>query len=161
MSNSVVSDFPQHGHDHQRCLEDAIAYAVSACAARGVRLTKLREQVLRLIWSSHEPVKAYDLLERLRACHRGAAPPTVYRALDFLLQEGLIHRIESLNAYIGCADPRLPHTGQFLICRGCNDVAELNDPDISAVIGRKTRALGFRLDHQTIELAGLCPKCLD
>jgi Fur family transcriptional regulator, zinc uptake regulator len=157
--SSVVSNFRHEGHDHGRCLEDAVAYAATACERRGVRLTALREQVLRLVWGNHEPIKAYDLLERLRERHQGAAPPTVYRALEFLLREGLIHRLESLNAYVGCGDPSRPHAGQFLICRDCNSVAELNDADISALIGRKAGELGFRLAHQTIELSGVCPQC--
>ncbi|RFA31043.1 Fur family transcriptional regulator [Alkalilimnicola ehrlichii] len=159
VSKTVVTAFQSAGHDHQRCLEDALAYAAETCARRGVRLTRLREQVLRLVWGNHEPVKAYDLLESLRRDHEGAAPPTVYRALDFLLKEGLIHRIESLNAYIGCGDPSSPHTGQFLICRKCNSVAELNDPEIGELIASKTKQIGFKMDHQTIELSGICPKC--
>lgn len=160
MSATIVSNFMSPGHDHSRCLEEAVAYAAKVCTDRGVRLTALRETVLRLIWSRHEPVKAYELLERLRDHHRSAAPPTVYRALDFLLQEGLIHRIESLNAYVGCGDPRSEHSGQFLICQACSDVAELNDPEIGTVLASKASALGFRLERPTIELSGLCPKCV-
>lgn len=158
-SNTVVTAFKREGHDHARCLEDALAFAARTCSRRGVRLTPLREQVLRLVWGSHRPVKAYDLLESLRREHAGAAPPTVYRALEFLLREGLIHRIESLNAYVGCGDPSRPHTGQFLICRVCGAVAELNDDEISGLIGRKAEQQGFTMDHQVIELTGLCPKC--
>lgn len=160
MSAQVVTPFRDHAHDHASCVDDALAQAELNCARRGVRLTRIRRRVLELIWRRHEPVKAYDLLDQLRDEHRSAAPPTVYRALDFLLAEGLIHRIESLNAYVGCGDPSHPHRGQFLICQRCNAVAELNDSDISNLLGGKARQMGFRVNWQTIEINGICPSCL-
>jgi len=159
MSRQVVTPFRNRHHDHGQCVDDALAQADSNCASRGVRLTRIRRRVLELIWRRHEPMKAYDLLDLLREEHRSAAPPTVYRALDFLLAEGLIHRIESLNAYIGCGDPSHPHLGQFLICQRCNAVAELNDSDINSLLHEKTREMGFRVNWQTIEINGTCPAC--
>ena len=159
MTKSVVTPFRQQDHDHDHCVDEALAQAEHNCLRRGVRLTKIRRRVLELIWRRHEPVKAYDLLDRLKAEHRSAAPPTVYRALDFLLVEGLIHRIESLNAYVGCGDPSHPHLGQFLICQHCNAVAELNDPDINTLLKRKSQQLGFQVNWQTIEINGVCPEC--
>ena len=91
------------------------------------------------------------MLEALRRSHAGAAPPTVYRALDFLIEHGLIHRIESLNAYVGCPRPERPHVSQFLICGGCGATAELDDPAIAAVL-RRAAKLGFLVEQQTIEL---------
>lgn len=155
----VVSPFRGRRHDHDRCLADALAAAEQICRQRGVRLTPLRRRVLALVWESHRPAKAYDLLSALRDEHDGAAPPTVYRALEFLRAEGLIHRIESLNAFVGCGDPNRNHAGQFLICRGCHAVAELSDPRVSAMLTERAAELGFRMTTQTIELEGLCPAC--
>ncbi len=159
MNDSVVTPFRHHNHDHALCVDDALAQAEANCRRRGVRLTPIRRRVLELIWRRHEPVKAYDLLDSLKNDHRSAAPPTVYRALDFLLAEGLIHRIESLNAYVGCGDPGNPHVGQFLICKHCNAVAELNDPDIRQLLVSKAEKLGFEVNWQTIEINGVCPQC--
>lgn len=156
---TVVSPFRRQDHDHGHCVVTALAAADALCAERGVRLTPLRRRVLELVWQSHSPVKAYDLLDRLRDGSQRAAPPTVYRALEFLLHEGFIHRLESLNAFVGCGDPRHTHAGQFLICRRCQAVAELSDPEITRLIAERADALGFRLGAQTIELDGICPAC--
>src|SRR5882724_8224269 len=96
-------------HDHQHCIDDALVRAATICAQSGGRLTPLRRRVLELVWHSHAPVGAYDILDALRRDGRPAAPPTAYRALEFLLGHGLIHRIESLNAFVGCAQPERPH----------------------------------------------------
>ena len=157
-TRQVLTPFKPADHRHSRCLSDALAKAESSCARRGLRLTPLRRRVLELVWSSHEPVKAYDILETLGAGARRAAPPTVYRALDFLKAQGLVHRIESLNAYVGCGEPGHGHT-QFLICMHCGAVAELDDRDIGGLIASKAARLGFRADHQTIEIQGLCRTC--
>ena len=94
---------PAHAHDHKHCVEDALAAAERLCAAKDLRFTPLRRRVLELVWSSHKPVGAYALLDKLRNEDLGSAPPTVYRALDFLIENGLIHRIERMNAFIGCS----------------------------------------------------------
>ena len=155
----VVSPFRPSPHAHEACIDDALGAAEALCARRAIRLTPLRRRVLELVWSGHEPVRAYDILDRLREERRGAAPPTVYRALEFLLANGLIHRIESLNAFVGCGAPRDDHMGQFLICRDCGGVGELDDPEIEHLLARKAARLGFAVERQTIELIGLCPQC--
>ncbi len=127
----------------------------------GARLTDLRRQVLTLVWQRHEPIGAYELLDELKAINGKAAPPTVYRALDFLIEQGLVHRIESLNAFVGCNRPEERHAGQFLICRSCGAIGELDDPEICRRRVRP-RGRGRRLhtvEHQTIELRGLCEAC--
>ncbi|MCP1673747.1 Fur family zinc uptake transcriptional regulator [Natronocella acetinitrilica] len=159
MANHVVTPFRDPDHDHGLCVDEALKLAEHNCAVKGVRLTRIRARVLELIWRRHEPVKAYDLLDELRSERRSAAPPTIYRALDFLLGEGLIHRIESLNAYVGCGDPGHPHLGQFLICQQCNAVAEMSDPDVTSLLQKKAEHLGFSVNWQTIEINGLCPEC--
>lgn len=156
---TATPPFPAPGHDHGRCVASAIARAETLCAARGARLTGLRRQVLELVWESHGPIGAYDLLDRLRGLRGGAAPPTVYRALDFLMEQGLVHRIARLNAFVGCDHPDAPHQGQFLICTDCGTAAELNEPDIATAIDRRAASLGFRVDQRTVEVTGLCPRC--
>jgi Fur family zinc uptake transcriptional regulator len=152
--------FPRTGHDHAGCIASALDAAETRCAERGARLTPLRRRVLEIVWRGHAPVGAYDVLDRLRESGAGSAtPPTVYRALDFLMEHGLVHRIESLNAFIGCNHPDEAHSGQFLICRDCGLVAELDDAEIADVLTSKARALGFAEERATVELRGLCPDC--
>jgi Fur family zinc uptake transcriptional regulator len=158
-SNPVILPFKGANHSHRRCLDAALAKAEKACRERGLRLTRLRRRVLELVWGSHAPVKAYDLLDALRDEHRAAAPPTVYRALEFLQRQGLVHRLESLNAYVGCGQPGHGHSSQFLICRRCGQVAELEDPDIIDLIAKRAARLGFTAETQTVEVQGRCGKC--
>lgn len=129
------------------------------CKRRGVRLTPIRRQVLELIWGSHMPVTAYELLSQLKDAGRDAAPPTVYRALGFLIEQGLIHRLETLNAYIGCGAPGESHGGQFLICTDCGAVAELDDEKIGTLVNSSAREVGFRPVSQVIEVRGQCTEC--
>ena len=156
---SVLSDFKPGDHDHEACVAVALDAAAAVCRERGLRLTPLRRRVLELVWRRHAPSGAYDLLEALRSDGRRADPPTVYRALDFLVGNGFVHRLESFNAYVGCGGPEREHNGQFLICDGCGRVAELEDPAISGIIREKARALGFRAGWQTVEVMGLCVEC--
>jgi len=146
-------------HDHARCVHSALATAEALCRARGERFTPVRRRVLELVWASHKPVGAYALLDALRADGRSAAPPTVYRALEFLLQQGLVHRVESLNAYLGCAHPEHGHAAQFLICRKCGTAAELDETDIAAAIDRHAKRTGFAVERRTVEASGLCAGC--
>ena len=157
-----VTDLPaamQRGHDHDRCVEQALSAAAELCARRGARLTRLRRRVLELVWQSHAPLGAYALLDMLRADGRRAMPPTVYRALEFLLEQKLIHRVASLNAYVGCVNPRRPHGGQYLICRECGIVAEMDDEGIAGAIAASARDLGFTVAQQSVEVTGLCVNC--
>ena len=151
--------FAGSGHDHGRCVSDALDAAGALCVARGVRLTELRHRVLGLVWRSHRPIGAYEMLDMLGADGRSAAPPTVYRALDFLLSQGLIHRVETRNAYVGCANPHDRHGGQLLICEGCDNTLELLDPAIADTVRRSAEERGFRVQGQTVEVKGLCPEC--
>lgn len=147
-------------HDHSRCVDNALADADALCAKQGVRLTALRRRVLELVWQSHRPLGAYDILGTLsEEDGRRAAPPTVYRALDFLLENGLIHRIASLNAFIGCIRPEHHHQGQFLICRQCRTAIELSQPSISQAIVDCAGQVGFQVEQQTVEVVGLCSNC--
>lgn len=133
--------------------------AESLCRERGVRLTDQRRAVLRLLCEADRPMSAYELLEQLRGEVRNPAPPTIYRALDFLLEQGLVHKLESLHAYIGCSHPDHPHASQFLICADCGDVAELEDPSIAKSLSAAGRAAGFRTERPVVELLGTCAEC--
>ncbi|MGG5808335.1 Fur family transcriptional regulator [Falsiroseomonas sp. CW058] len=147
----------------------ALAEAEAACLRRGAQLTELRRQVLRLVLESAQPIGAYALLDRLRAARPGAAPPTVYRALDFLLDQGLIHKVERLNAFIGCStQPEAhdhcaghghDHPHQFLICSRCGATAELCDPAVASSVAAAAAAVGFAPTRTTVEVEGLCRLC--
>lgn len=141
-------------------LDTLLEQADARCRARGVRFTPIRRRVLELIARSGGGLKAYDLLEQLSAEHAAARPPTVYRALEFLIQQGLAHRIESQNAYVACACPEHAHGFQLLICRACGHVEEIHFDDISRQLARRAGREGFRVERQTIELIGLCAPCL-
>ncbi len=157
--DNASASFAGARHDHGACVKTALATAARLCTKRGVRLTPLRQRVLELVWRGHAPVRAYDLLARLSKKSTAAAPPTVYRALDFLLAQGLIHRIESLNAYVGCMHPEGTHGGQFLICSDCGAAAEVHDPRVDAAVARRAKELGFAVRRKTIEVEGICPPC--
>lgn len=146
-------------HNHQRCVEDAMESAEKVCSERGARLTPLRRRVLELVWESHEAIKAYDLLDRLGDEAGSAKPPTVYRALDFLMEQGLIHRIESANAYVGCRHPETRHDFQLLICDECRHVEEIESDAVTQALRDRARAKGFEVSHQTVEVHGRCPAC--
>lgn len=149
----------QH-HNHNHCIDDAINSARQLCETRGTRLTSLREQILSLIWQSHKPLGAYTLMDMLaKASTRRVAPPTVYRTLDFLLEEGLIHRINSLNAFIGCPSPNERHQSHFLICQSCNVAVELDNPQLSQKLAELAINAGFSVISHSIEINGLCAAC--
>ncbi len=136
--------------------------AQAACEAKGVKLTEIRRSVLALVIAARGPVGAYALLDRLKAERANAAPVTVYRALDFLLEHGLIHKIERLNAFVVCTEGdhrHHDHFVQFLICRTCGTVAEMADHGISAALDQAAGLSGFRPDHATVEVEGLCGTC--
>jgi len=153
------SDPAAPDHDHARCIDDALHRAAALCARRGARLTDLRRRVLELVWQRHAAVKAYDILDELGSTEGSAKPPTVYRALDFLIAHGLVHRLESLNAYVGCPEPDAPHEGQFLICGSCGGVSEFAAPAIQAAITEQATGVGFAVARQTVEARGTCQAC--
>ena len=150
---------PQPPHDHHACIDRALAQADSICAERGARLTALRRRVLELVWQDHAAVKAYDLLRALDTGATTAKPPTVYRALDFLIEHGLVHRLESLNAYVGCPEPARAHEGGFMICETCGRVSEFDTGKAGAAIASRARRDGFRIRRQTVEVRGVCEAC--
>lgn len=154
-----------HG-DHHHPTDDtagALREAEDSCLRRGVQLTPLRRRVLEMVMEAGQPVGAYALLDRLRAERPGAAPPTVYRALDFLMAQGLIHRIERLNAFLPCMEVAQghehDHPHQFLICRNCGRTAELSDDSVAQAVAAAARAAGFSPLRATVEVEGTCGAC--
>jgi Fur family zinc uptake transcriptional regulator len=148
-----------HPHHH---VHDATAFVAAVrelCATRGLRLTPIREQVLGLIAANRKPIKAYDLLELMKAEVGANAPPTVYRALDFLLGHGFIHRLSSINAYVACHHPSIDHSVPFLICDSCQNTIELEDESIAKTLSLKAEALGFHPRAQILEVHGWCRQC--
>ncbi|MGF1547009.1 MAG: transcriptional repressor [Thiotrichales bacterium] len=133
--------------------------AESVCHARKVRLTPQRRAVLELICRKGRPIGAYEVLDELRRAAPRTAPIVVYRALDFLLEQGLIHKLESLHAYVGCLHPNHSHAGQFLICSRCGGVTELVDEGIAERIHAAAAAVGFHPLQPVIEVSGVCAQC--
>ncbi|AFC85395.1 transcriptional repressor [Frateuria aurantia] len=130
-----------------------------ASEERGLRLTPLRKEVLVLVAEAGKPVKAYDLLDKLRETHGNAAPPTVYRALDFLLEQGFIHKLESINSYVSCHHPAEHHQVPFLICDSCSSAQEVCDPRVADLIESQAQTFGFKPQAQTLEVHGTCRDC--
>jgi Fur family zinc uptake transcriptional regulator len=156
MAKPAACTDPSH-HVH-----GAVAYVHAveeACVQRGLRLTPLRAQVLGLVAAAGKPVKAYDLLDLMKSEGGSTAPPTVYRALDFLLEQGFIHRLASVNAFVGCHHPQVRHSVPFLICDNCHNAIELEDERISELLESQARVAGFTPRAQTLEVHGLCAEC--
>lgn len=148
-----------HPHHHRHDAKGFVHAVERACRERGLRLTPLRREVLELVADAHKPVKAYDLLDHLRESHGNAAPPTVYRALDFLLEQGFIHKLESVNAFVSCHHPTEAHQVPFLICDVCHSAFEVCDEHVAELIEAQAQQLGFRPLAQTLEVHGVCKHC--
>lgn len=148
-----------HVHEHHADPSHLVDALVRVSTARGLRLTFLRRRVFELIAAAGKPIKAYDLLERLRGDRARAAPPTVYRALDFLLANGFIHKLESINAFTSCHHPEERHTVPFLICDTCSEATELCDGHVARMLDEEARRVGFLPGPQTLEMHGTCRRC--
>lgn len=151
----------KQAHDHDSCIKNAILRAQSLCEKRGVRLTRLRRQILELIWHSHIPLGAYELMDMLEEAseRKRVAPPTVYRSLDFLLENGLIHKIHSRNAFFGCATPALKHNDALFICNQCGFTEEIRSPTIQQAINLSASQNRFTVQTQIVEVIGKCGHC--
>jgi Fur family transcriptional regulator, zinc uptake regulator len=161
--------FPAPDHDHARCAADTIGHAEALCAARGQRLTPMRRQVLEVLATSHNPLGAYEIMDRLaasaprasaRGSARGPAPITVYRALDFLMENGLVHRIASRNAFLACVHNHASGAVvAFLICEHCGAVGEAPAGAIGDTVAAAAKRAGFVPKMSVIEITGLCSHC--
>ncbi|MFO1175318.1 MAG: transcriptional repressor [Paracoccaceae bacterium] len=148
-----------HAHDHAHCCGGLIAEAEAIAASRSARLTPVRRRVLEILLEEHRALGAYDLLERLARDGFGNQPPVAYRALDFLVDHGLAHRIDRLNAFMACTHPGHAHTPAVLICRACRTVAEAPGTGVRAAIDQAALGAGFAVERTTVEVLGLCPAC--
>lgn len=148
-----------HQHDHADCSGSVIARAQALAMERGLRFTPVRRRVLEILAEAHRALGAYDVLERLAAEGFGNQPPVVYRALEFLEEQGFAHRIRRLNAYTACMHPGQVHAAAFLICRLCSAVAETPAEKVALELVRAASDLDFTIERTTIEAIGLCPNC--
>lgn len=148
-----------NSHDHAHCIHETMQNAEDHCRTHKLRFTPVRRRVLELLLADHRAMGAYDILEVLRDEGLGAQPPVAYRALDFLVQNGLAHRIERLNAYAACAHLGKTHAPAFLICRECQLIAEADGESLSHPLSSAARDAGFVIERIAVELEGLCPSC--
>jgi Fur family zinc uptake transcriptional regulator len=146
-------------HDHRQCRRAALAAAEAECRARRLRLTPARAHVLECLLETHRAMTAYELLDRLREAGLGSQPPVVYRALDFLVEHGFVHRIERLGAFAACTHGPEDHAAGFLVCRACRTVAETDLGPVAAVVVRQAEVTGFDVERVTVEAEGLCAAC--
>jgi Fur family transcriptional regulator, zinc uptake regulator len=147
-------------HDHARCAADALAEADAVCAKRGARLTSTRRRVLEILLSGHRPIGAYEIIDHLAADGSRPAPITVYRALDFLLEQGLVHRLASRNAFMACIHQHAATDKVvFLICEQCGAVGEVSSARIMRTIDEAAAAAGFMPKAPVVEVSGLCAHC--
>jgi Fur family zinc uptake transcriptional regulator len=146
-------------HRHNQCIKSALERAERICRDSSLRLTPIRRKVLELIWQSHKPIKAYDILAQLSSDEHIEKPPTVYRALDFLLENHLIHKIESCNAYVGCEMDHSELDSKFFVCDTCQEVKEVSEPKLDKTLAEASKKQGFIPNQTTIEIHGTCARC--
>ena len=147
------------GHEHTHAPTSFVHAVAAACDARGLKLTAMRRRVLELIAVADKPVKAYDLLDQLRPEVARAAPTQVYRALDFLVENGFVHKLESINAFTSCHHPAERHTVPFFICSRCGGATEFCDSKVAEMLVAHAAKLGFTAQAQTLEVHGVCARC--
>lgn len=167
LSVCSAMSFQQCSHDGKtsclrpssRQVRQLIRQAELLCEQRGLRFTILRKRVLTLICESDQPPGAYQLLESLKHDGRSAAPPTIYRALDFLMEQGLIHRLASNNTYLACAHPQHNHEAVFLVCSHCGNTQEVHATGISRSVKKQAASYDFNVEHTSVEVSGVCVRC--
>ncbi len=150
---------PFHDHDHSSCAATVLRRAEEQTRAEGVRLTPVRRRALEILLESHRAMGAYEVLERLAEDGYGKQPPVAYRALDFLVEQGFAHRIQRLNAYAACLSSERDHAPVFLICKGCEQVAEADASVLRGALQELAAQSDFTPERVTVELLGLCGRC--
>ena len=173
---SSHSSVCEHLHDAQdftpHDVIERLAEAKEQCRLNGSRFTSLRQQIYQLVLEANKPIGAYDLITLLQqtrsttaetdtsdSVQKNVAPPTVYRSLEFLLAEGLIHQLTSINAYVACCHPRAHHTAAFLICEQCKRVQECSSLPVQEMMNFAEQDVGFTVARSVIELSGRCQVC--
>lgn len=142
-------------HDHAAC----VAGSLKAAESLGARLTPLRRRVLEIVLAGHTPMGAYDVLATLARDGGRPAPPTVYRALEFLKDQGFVHRVDSLNAFVACFAPERTHQSRFFLCRACGKASEIEDAVLDAALAAAAKRAGLTVERETIEITGVCAEC--
>jgi len=148
-------------HDHRHCVGQALAEADTRSAQEGLRLTPVRRKVLEILLQEHRALGAYAILDFLRDAGFGSQPPVAYRALDFLVEHGFVHKIERLNAFVACVHPGETHAPTFMICRLCDAVAEAQIAPTLDALGAAAKDAGFRIEKTVVEAEGVCPACIE
>lgn len=148
-------------HDHSHCSGPVLSEAEALLAGRGVRLTPVRRRTLEILLEKHQALGAYEVLDRLAAEGFGKQPPVAYRALEFLVDQGLAHRVRRLNAFAACMHPGQAHAPVFLICRNCNAVAEAAADQVRSALVDTADEWGFAVERSSMEALGLCSGCRD
>lgn len=147
-------------HNHNKCQNEAFKKAEAIADKKGLKLTDLRKKVFDIIWQNHKAIKAYDIIEQLGKLERTQIkPPIVYRTLDFLVENGLVHRIDSINAFVGCTHADQDHECHFLICENCNDVTEICDEELDKKLNKTAKNAKFTVARKNIEILGVCKEC--
>jgi len=154
-----MMSFPAPHHNHDKCTAELLSRAEQTCERHGSRLTGQRREVLNCVARSHSAVGAYDIIERMADHGPRPAPITVYRALDFLEAHGLVHKIESRNAFVACTHPHEGKPAAMLVCEGCGLVAELDVPEVFHALHDAARTQGFAVRRSVVEITGLCGPC--
>ncbi|WP_088330181.1 transcriptional repressor [Lacimicrobium sp. SS2-24] len=139
--------------------EQLVEKARRYCESKGARFTQLREKIYAILINKAGATGAYELLDTLKETENSAKPATVYRTLDFLLEFGLVHRLESNNAFIACHHFGCSHPVQFLICDSCGEVKEIQSEGLKETLDAQAHAFGFKVSTQTIEAHGQCAQC--
>ncbi|HBR97107.1 MAG TPA: Fur family transcriptional regulator [Gammaproteobacteria bacterium] len=143
--------------EHKECISKAMREGERVCQDNDQRFTAVRRRVLEIIWETHKPIKAYDILEKLS--DSAGKPPTVYRALNFLLGNGLVHKINTLNAYIGCTHPREHAQCFFIICKVCGTATECCNSALNGIIQETAKKHNFTNYTASLEIQGVCEAC--
>src|SRR3954452_10518374 len=156
----MAAVFPAPDHDHERCSADTLAHAEALCVKRGERLTPMRRQVLAVLSASHKPLGAYEIIDLVAVRGARPAPITIYRALDFLTAQGLVHRIESRNAFLACINNHADGAPVvFLICERCGAVGEAPSTAVAESLNAAAKSAAFIAKTPVIEITGVCAHC--
>lgn len=156
-----MHDTPFADHDHSHCASGVLGHADKLAEEKGLRLTPVRRATLEILLAEHRALGAYEVLEQLQEKGFGNQPPVAYRALDFLVENGLAHRVQRLNAFAACTQPAKQHRPVFMICKTCEQVAEADASDVQDALTAAAQQADFTIERANVEVLGQCPTCRD
>lgn len=160
-SSETANSFGCADDDHRVFVEHGLQKAEDHCVWNGLRFTPVRRKTLEILLAEHRALGAYEVLGRLHDAGFGSQPPVAYRALEFLVSHGFVHRIERLNAFIVCSMSGTDHSPAFMICRQCDCVAETQSVSARNALNEAAEQAGFQIERTVVEAEGLCPSCVD